>query len=83
LSPKSFRRWEDAQIGGECDQVRIPRKLRKRFGKEPIRFWDDTVGIEKNQKNHHAQSWHHRFAPAQSTDGRIPKSIPIRLAQVR
>ena len=41
---------EYAQIGGERDQVRILPKLRKRLGKEPIRFRDDAVDIEKDEE---------------------------------
>lgn len=51
LVAESFLPREHAQIGGERDQVRILPKLRKRLGKEPIRFRDDASGIEKNEKS--------------------------------
>ena len=50
LVAESLLPREYAQMGGERDQVRILPKLRKRLGKEPIRFRDNAVGIEKDQE---------------------------------
>ena len=50
LVAESLLPREYAQMGGERDQVRILPKLRKRLGKEPIRFRDDAIGIEKDEE---------------------------------
>jgi len=50
LVAESLLPREHAQAGGERDQVRILPKLRKRLAKEPIRFQDDAVRIEKDEE---------------------------------
>ena len=50
LVAESLLPQEHAQIRGQPDQPWVSLKMGERLRKEPIGFWDDAVGIEKDEE---------------------------------
>src|SRR5262249_472553 len=50
LVAKRLVRGKHTQVGGQPDQPWVPLKMSERLCKEPVRLWDNAVGIKKDEK---------------------------------